>query len=164
MATLIMLVGIPGVGKSTYVNNLLKTKDFGIVSSDQYIEREAENRGKTYSQVFRDVANTAQKLAFEDVKKFVDIKADIVWDQTNLNSVKRAHRLKMVPNCYTKCAVNFKLGDALDPVILIKLIDRANKRPGKHIDHKIFLDMVCQTEYADYNEGFDFIRDIKVEL
>ena len=44
---LIVLIGLPGVGKSTWISNYLKdkTEEYVIVSSDNYITKWAEEKG-----------------------------------------------------------------------------------------------------------------------
>ena len=44
------LVGVPGAGKSTWVNSQEWAKDCAYISTDHHVERQAEFEGKTYNE------------------------------------------------------------------------------------------------------------------
>lgn len=84
-----MLVGMPGVGKSTFCKEKIDMKSFCRISSDDYIEEVAKNAGKTYSEVFSQAVDFATKSYREDFKRAIESQSNIVWDQTNLSIKKR---------------------------------------------------------------------------
>jgi predicted kinase len=49
--TVYVLVGMPGVGKSTWINK--NYHHLPVVSSDNFIELMARNQNKTYNEVFQ---------------------------------------------------------------------------------------------------------------
>ena len=58
-----MLIGVPGSGKSTWVENQDWAKNCVYVSTDQYVEAYAKGLGKTYNEVLRLLENFFLSLA-----------------------------------------------------------------------------------------------------
>jgi predicted kinase len=84
---LIMLCGIPTSGKSTYVEKLKKMKYWEnsvVLSTDDYIEKEAKRMGLTYNQIFDDAIGDATRELELQLNMAKDKGKDIIWDQTNL--------------------------------------------------------------------------------
>lgn len=100
---LIMLIGLPGTGKSTFRNNFLKhnIRDWVILSSDDYIEWVAQKANKTYSEVFRFEAKNAESNLLSVAKSAILSGKNCLWDQTNLSEKSRKKRLDMFPKTYT---------------------------------------------------------------
>lgn len=48
----IILVGLPGSGKTTYVNNINSDNKFHIASTDNLIEQYANENGLTYTEAW----------------------------------------------------------------------------------------------------------------
>ena len=69
MAKLYMLIGVPGSGKSTWINNQDWSKDCALISTDKLIEIEATRLGKTYNDVFKNYIKKAM-IMLENVKSF----------------------------------------------------------------------------------------------
>jgi len=150
----IMLIGIPGSGKSFYVNNaipiLYPNRTFVILSTDNIIEREAASMGLTYSQAFGKVKNANGEL-LRDLKAAVKAKKDIVWDQTNLTPKNRKGKLSQIPEEYLKTAVFFQTPDKDE------LKRRLDGRPGKFIPPNVIIAMSSQLEAPTLDEGFNSI-------
>ncbi len=147
MPTLYMLVGVPASGKSTWAkhnrNNAL------VASSDDYIEKQAEKLGSTYSDVFDKFIKAANTHAIETARKAFSDKLDLIWDQTNLTKTGRRNKLKMVPKDYKKVAVFFPTPHE---DVLKK---RLTSRPGKNIPDYVVTSMIKTIEKPTKDEGFD---------
>ena len=83
MSELIMLCGIPTSGKSTYVEKLKKLdywKDAVVLSTDNYIEKQAQRLGLTYNQVFDDVIKDATRELEMEFNWSKSKGRNIIWD------------------------------------------------------------------------------------
>lgn len=147
MNTLYMLVGIPGSGKSTWVNNQSWAKKCIYLSSDKFIEEYAASVDKTYNEVFDEYIKTAGQLLNKQAITANVSETDAIWDQTNLTVKSRAGKLKLFP-CYRKIAVVFKTPEADE------LAKRLASRPGKHISDAIIASMTSIFEMPTLEEGF----------
>jgi tRNA uridine 5-carbamoylmethylation protein Kti12 len=153
-----MLVGLPGVGKSTYINDRIRerTIKYAVLSSDFYIEREARMQGKTYNVVFKDTVDWAQKQFFRDVTHAIDQNENIIIDRTNLTVKSRAKILNLFSSdlCdYRKAAVVFQCSEALH-------FRRIVSRPDKIIPLQVMESMKYSFEMPTEAEGFDSITII----
>lgn len=153
MTTILVLSGLPGTGKSTYVQSYLKQFPETVVcSTDDYIEQYAKDRNSTYDDVFFE----AIKMATEHMwKKFAEAIANdqrIIMDQTNLSSKKRRQILDKVPSHYMKMSVYFEVPDQAE------WKERLANRPGKNIPGHILVAMVQNATKPGIHEGFDEIK------
>jgi len=126
MSRVYMMIGVPGSGKSTWINSQDWARDCVLVSTDKLIELEAGRQGKTYNEVFKDYIDEANRLIMEDVKAAVAEGKDIIWDQTNTSRKSRKSKLAMMPGYY-KIAVVFATPETEE------WQRRINSRPGKMI-------------------------------
>jgi hypothetical protein len=62
LKTAYILVGVPGAGKTTWINNQSWSKDHVIISTDKYVEKFARRLNKTYSEVFDLVTDRASLM------------------------------------------------------------------------------------------------------
>ena len=147
MPTLYMLVGVPASGKSTWAKQ--NRGDALVASSDDYIEKQAEKMGTTYSDVFDDYIKAANNHAIETARKAFSDKLDLIWDQTNLTKNGRRNKLKMVPKDYKKVAVFFPTPH------MDVLKNRLGSRPGKNIPDYVISTMVKTIEKPSVDEGFN---------
>ena len=67
MPTCYQLIGVPGSGKSTWVQNQTWASDCVIVSTDNLVEQYAQSLGKTYNEVFKSYMPTAVELMAQQV-------------------------------------------------------------------------------------------------
>jgi predicted kinase len=144
-----MLIGVPGSGKSTYVGEL-EASNFVYVSSDYFIDKFACRMGKTYDEVFKEVAPRAMRLMNRRVQTARRNQRTIVWDQTNTSRKSRAKKLLQLSE-YNKIAVFF---ETPPDVVLDK---RLASRPGKEIPDYVMRTMKENLEYPTLEEGFDVI-------
>lgn len=157
--TLLMLVGLPGSGKSTFIKELAEMYNSlllptTVVSTDNYIDLIAMERMKTYNDVFQDVIDEATRHAKQSVIDGVKNGHHIVWDQTNLTIKGRKSKLAMIPYTYFKKAV----------VVCCSSEERWNHRlvdrPGKVIPSHVLTNMMKGFEMPTTAEGFDVIEHI----
>lgn len=146
-----MLVGVPGSGKSTWVDRQVRGGNIYVASTDNILETIAQLEGKTYDEVFKDNIKLAEKRMYTAVQEAVREDFDIVWDQTNITRKSRAKKLVMIPDHYEKIAVVFSVPDDLDK--------RLASRKGKTIPPHVIDAMIEMFEFPQMDEGFDTIMD-----
>jgi predicted kinase len=155
MNTFIMLCGVPGSGKSTYVKDYIRlyaNEKVVILSTDDIIQNWADMSGKTYDDVFSPVEYAeAERMMIIQAETAFRLNGTVIWDQTNLTPKGRAKKLKMVPNEWYKIAINFVTPA---PEILDK---RLKSRVGKTIPSHIMASMIKNFLPATQEEGFNLI-------
>jgi predicted kinase len=150
MPKLYVLVGVPGSGKSTWINDQDWIENCAVISTDRHVEAYAQKQGRTYSDVFEEYMPTAVDLMAKDVLAARSLEQDIVWDQTSTSRASRHKKFVMLPHYY-KIAVVFKTPDAEE------LQRRLASRPGKIIPDHVVQNMINQFEQPSEMEGFDEI-------
>jgi predicted kinase len=154
MSELMMLCGIPTSGKSTYVQKLLKIPYWSnavVLSTDTYIEKEAQRLGLTYNEIFDDVISDATRELELQFNMAKDKGKDIIWDQTNLTVKARKKKLTKIPSYY-------KRGIAYFQISLEEALERNKHREGKFIPESILKRMYHQFEIPTTQEDFDYIE------
>lgn len=141
------LVGVPGAGKSTWINSQDWTKDCVMVSTDAWVDREAERVGKTYNEIFDEYMPKAVALMTNQVENAREKKLDIIWDQTSVSVKSRKRKFNMLPD-YEHIAIVFKTPD--EP----ELSRRLDSRPGKSIPDFVMRSMIENFDMPSENEGF----------
>ena len=144
---LYMLVGIPGSGKSTWVLNQEWSKNCAVISTDMWVEMEAERRGVTYSEIFQEYMPKAVELMAHQVELARYKGMDIIWDQTSTTISTRAKKFRMLPEYYA-IAVVFRIPE------LQELQRRLANRPGKVIPSEVLDDMIAKWQEPTEDEGF----------
>jgi predicted kinase len=141
------LVGVPGSGKSTWVDN----QDWAItcarVSTDKWVEIYAKEVGRTYSEVFTDFMPTAVELMAKEVIAAREMGRNIIWDQTSTTIASRAKKFRMLPD-YEHIAVVFQTPEHSE------LMRRLQGRPGKEIPDHVIASMIASWEHPTEEEGF----------
>lgn len=153
MPELIMLVGLPGTGKSTWVKNqgFFDRPDWMVLSTDNFIESVALGEGKTYNEVFPAMIKLAEVNLTEALDYAIRSKMNIVWDQTNLSAGTRVKKLARVPLCYRRVARVFPI-----PKNYNEWLNSA-ERVGKVIPPHILDSMNAVYTTPSIYEGFDEI-------
>lgn len=141
------LIGVPGAGKSTWINNQDWAVPCAVVSTDKWVEIYAKEVGKTYSQVFTDFMPTAVELMAKEVVAAREMGRDIIWDQTSTTVKSRKKKFNMLPN-YEHIAVVFKTPEHKE------LMRRLMNRPGKDIPDHVVASMIASFEMPTLKEGF----------
>ena len=151
MPKLYMMVGVPGSGKSTWVKNQeFWMKDCAYISTDMWVEMEAERRGVTYSEIFQEYMPKAVELMVNQVELARDKGMDIIWDQTSTTIATRAKKFRMLPEYYA-IAVVFRIPEPEE------LQRRLASRPGKVIPSEVLDDMIAKWQEPTLEEGFNEI-------
>ncbi len=157
MSDLIMLCGIPTSGKSTFVEKLKKLdywKDAVVLSTDNYIEKQAQRCGLTYNQIFDDVIPDATRELELEFNMAKDKGKHIIWDQTNLSVKTRKKKLSKLSSSYRRDAVYFEIS-------LEEALERNQLREGKFIPESILKRMWHQFEIPTLEEGFDYVEKVE---
>jgi predicted kinase len=141
------LVGVPGVGKSTWVKNQTRLLGLTIVSTDYWVEQYAKSQDMTYSDVFEVAMPYAIEQMLEQVRLASKYNHSIVWDQTSTTIASRKKKFNMLPN-YEHIAVVFitPLRGELDV--------RLSGRPGKHVPKNVVDSMIAGFQMPTLEEGF----------
>lgn len=158
MPKLLMLSGIPTSGKSTFVKKLKETEEWGeavVLSTDNYIEREAKALDKTYNEIFEDIIQEAQRALQQDLINAIKAGLNLIWDQTNLTIKTRKRKLKIIPKSYTRECAYFVID-------LEEALKRNKTREGKFIPESVLKRMYSQFETPTTNEGFNDVKEIKI--
>ena len=157
MSKVEVLVGLPGSGKSTFVNSVFGEDPSGVFvySTDDYIENVARIRGKTYNESFKDNISAATKFMDGTLVEVLKLSGRVVWDQTNMSSKKRRGILSRFPKSYRK--VCWCIAPPRTPEEWAELDRRLASREGKTIPHHIIESMADSYVEPELDEGFDYI-------
>ncbi len=147
MAKCYQLIGVPASGKTTWIRNQDWAKDCSQISTDMWVEMEAQRQGKTYSEVFEEYMPQAVKLMAANVESSREMGLDIIWDQTSTTETSRARKFNMLPD-YEHIAVVFKTPE------LKELHRRLASRPGKAIPAHVMVQMIKGFQMPTLEEGF----------
>jgi len=146
-----ILIGVPGSGKTTWVDKAKFTTDTAHISSDHFIEEHADLHSTTYTLVFKDYVATANKLMFDEALEAIRSGIDIVWDQTNTTVSSRKKKIGMLKD-YHKIAVVFRTPP---PEILKKRLE--SRKHWKEIPDDVMSDMIEKFQKPTEDEGFNDI-------
>lgn len=141
------LVGVPGAGKSTWINNQDWAVDCSIASTDMWVELEAERLGKTYSEIFDEYMPHAVRLMANHVELAREKGMDIIWDQTSVSIRSRNRKFSMLRD-YEHIAVVFSTPEPEE------LRRRLNSRPWKNIPQHVIDSMIYNWDEPTLDEGF----------
>jgi predicted kinase len=144
------MIGVPGSGKSTWINNQDWADNCVVVSTDYYIDKLARRKKLSYKQSFDIFMTNAVRLMTKKVIRARNEGKDIIWDQTSTTVASRRRKIKMLPG-YKIVAVVMK------PLPKLALIERIQLREGKEIPISVVDDMIEFYEQPSKVEGIDEI-------
>lgn len=156
---LLMLVGPPGSGKTTFRHELLEELRGGrgtlpvIVSSDDAVQDHADMRGITYAKAFAEMGSRAVPQTEARFQAAVREGRSIILDQTNLSVKSRARKLKALEQLapvgveYAPLCVNF----LTEPLAIQK---RLAERGERGADYNVYLKMKSSYQAPREDEGF----------
>ena len=161
--TCTVMVGLPGLGKSTLVESHRRIygsidMDLFVYSTDNIIERIAEQLGKTYDDVFERHIKSATAEADIDLAEAIKNRQDIICDQTNLGAGKRRKIINRMKQAgYQVCCEYIVPPEAgwLDAQKAWK--HRLEGRPGKTIPQHVLSNMIESFVEPTTDEGFDMV-------
>lgn len=157
-----VMVGLPASGKSTRVDEMAEMNpDVFVYSTDNIIERIAEQLGKIYDDVFEKHIKSAQTEADIWLAEAIKNRLDIVFDQTNLGAGKR----KRIINRMKQAGYKIECECYLPPETVEDIAEwdrRLHNRPGKTISDHIIENMVKTFVVPTLDEGFDKITFIDI--
>lgn len=173
----IVMVGVPGSGKSTYASSLKATsKNTVIVSSDavrkeffgdeaiQYSEEVAMKRfkkkniditGKTEEELVLMMKGVCNSLVFGTVhnriKKFLNDGQNVIFDATNIRKKERKKFLSQMDGCYNKAIAYYF------PITVEDAVARDLER-NRTVGRECIERMMAAIEEPSVDEGFDFVN------
>lgn len=153
----IMTVGLPGVGKSTWISGTYEILEDGrapyIVSSDATLELLGARFDMTYNEMFGDFTYSfAERMNFKIARHLFGRGDHVIWDQTNLTAKSRAKKLAIVPPHYHRTCLYF--------ITPSDHAARLAQRPGKNIPQSVLDKMQATLEVPTYSEGFHEIYGV----
>lgn len=149
----ILLIGLPGCGKSYYASNFLGSKKTKIVSSDS-IRKELYG-----SEEVQGDPKKVFSLLFDRSKEYLSSGYDVIYDATNINMKKR-------------CVLVQNLKTQLKEPIYVKYIVWAapyeyclyqNSKRDRQVPKEIIKRMYYNFEFPLESEGYDSIEIIRPE-
>lgn len=155
----IMLIGMPGSGKSTYIDKL-KTqnpdRNYVVLSTDDVFELLGSEKGWDYNQAFKNIPfKKVQAIFNTNFRQAIKNKSDIIIDQTNLTVNSRAKKLNQLPKEYKKIGVVFNI----DAGEMKSRLDKRAAETGKNIPRYI-LDNMIKSYVPPNNSEFDEIIEV----
>lgn len=154
-----ILVGAPGVGKSTWL--AAQHNSEVVVSSDHIIEQVALCVGRDYNDVFTDVIKFADKIFWADLENAAERGANIVVDRTNMSAKSRKRIFDIVRRYnYDFSAIVFPLPGTAD-LSTVEWRRRLDSRPGKIIPLHVLESMLGSFEMPAVEEGFNTICSVR---
>lgn len=145
----IMLVGLPGSGKSTF---RAKFDAYVQLSSDDIIEEIARRNSTTYDAAWATSIDTATKLLNVRLSEALRDRKSIIFDRTNLTTASRRKVMSQVPKDYIRTAVYFEIDEALRQ-------ERMAARVGKAIPASADAQMRQWYIRPTFEESYDYIID-----
>ncbi len=150
MSEVILLIGAPGSGKSTWAKN--NSDNYFIASTDNIIEQWGKEVGMKYHEAFEHFDfNKANTKMNKEIKQAVKDNKSVIIDRTNMTVKGRAKFLKMFPSSYKKIAVVFENDYETLKARLIK----REKETGKHVPAFVLTNMLNNYQQPTKEEGFD---------
>lgn len=139
----ILLIGPPGVGKSTWLKNA-GLYQHAVCSTDNIFVEKGAELGMTYNEAFHHFSFKEVEAAFKaKMKACAEQGESVVIDRTNLTKKGRAKVLEYFPSYH----VVYVLFDFSNKAALEARVQKRGVEEGKTISQKVMDEM-----YAKYQE------------
>lgn len=153
-------MGLPGTGKSTYINEYIESeKDIKLLSTDNLIYEYASKNNLNYHQAHAEYIDEAQKQFNLQLQDSIKNGKSIIWDQTNLVKTSREKKINNLLNN------NYKIIGIYMDISKEEWEKRISNRElttDKHIPKGVLKNMYDTLDKPSLNEMFDelyFIDD-----
>ena len=152
----VLLAGLPGSGKSTYIQKNLQ--GFHVHGIDRILDEWAADQGVTYDELWNQgFAKDAKKHANIQLRQAVNDGKSIVCDMTNMTPKIRKRFLKQIPEDYRKKTCVCFLPPVNDTQ-QAELDKRLANRPGKTIPRKVMENFAAAFLPPSHDEGWTKIK------
>lgn len=146
MCKFIMMIGIPGSGKSTYAEKIASSEEGIVISSDKLREElfgnvwEIEKNAFLFSEMFR------------RTQKYLNEGKNVIFDATNIRSSERKRILRKYKEAFKVC---YYIKPSLDKVLY------QNSRRDRVVPEEVIMKMYHEIQEPVPNEGWDEIHVIE---
>lgn len=157
MPNMILMVGVPGAGKSTVRNKFLvaSKEEYVVLSSDDILDQIAKDQGKTYDEIFSDNIKFSNSEFSRKFDQAVREKKNILIDRTNLTPPARKKFIAIGKrNGYRMVAANIETPPIEE---LARRLNNRSETEGKTIPADVIRSMISSLIPATKAEGFDDI-------
>lgn len=153
----IMMVGLPGSGKSTQAKLIrelhAENRVLVYASSDAYIEAKAVEENTTYNKAWAKYIDHADRAFHKTINDAIANKHDILIDRTNVDAASRSKfTKKMTERGYKLIAIVVEC----DPIELLER-NEARKPSGRSIPEDVLASFAKRFQYPTTEEGFEVI-------
>lgn len=153
----LILIGLPGSGKSTFVKQVLARVPIDekphISSLDNKIEFEGALQGLNYTEAFKTLnIGALSKQVKVELAEAATASKNIIIDQTNMSQKSRREKLALL-EAYTVGAVVFEV----DAAELNRRLATREAATGKHIPQHVLESMAASYQSPTGEEGFKFL-------
>lgn len=150
-----ILVGVPGTGKSTWLDQQGYSSDFGwdIHSTDNIVQEMSPDL--TYNEAWSKNIKEAEKEFWARVEDSIARRRNIIIDRTNTTISARARFTSMVLNMRARKDYHISADIFGQNLNIHEWFRRLVSRPGKTIPHHVLQSMVVNFEMPSYDEAFD---------
>lgn len=143
----ILMVGLPGSGKSTFVEQYIPD-NYVVISRDNLVEEYAQKHGITYDEAWK--AEDFDAVVDKQIRSTISEKRSVVIDKTHMGPKSRRRSLAPFPKSYAKTAV--VITEDFDTIV-----ERSIARVGKTITDRVLRDMTLRFRPPTYDD-FDYIE------
>jgi tRNA uridine 5-carbamoylmethylation protein Kti12 len=157
--------GLPCSGKTHYRKYFVEESQKRyekvlVLSTDDYIEKVALDKGLSYNDVFWDEIKNAENDMNQKFGQLINPAhalyrdyAAVIWDQTNLTVKKRKQILDYIPR-----GIYYVFGYYWrKPETFEEFLRRVSSRPEKYIPENVLITMYDRYEYPKIEEGFTHV-------
>lgn len=149
----LMMVGIPGSGKSTWISQNIDPDEYIVISPD-YIRKEVTGRISDISQ-----DGIVWETAKERVSEALQQGNNVILDATNVKAENRTRFIKDLPKCQLKAKIFFVDPEEAKERILRDIDNKVDRShvPLDVVDSMYYLLTTESTAKQLEEEGFDLI-------